>query len=85
LQILSLSSDESTDDEIEPDNSDSEDMESDDSDSENLESDKENQNINIQWNIRGGILGGNFLPNLAISSIYLKHSDKSAHFIWKNI
>jgi uncharacterized protein YfaA (DUF2138 family) len=64
LQILSSSSDESSNQEIESDDSDLEgtksddsDLEgtkSDDSDSKNIGSDTENQNINIEWNIRGG-------------------------------
>jgi hypothetical protein len=53
LQILSSSSDESSNEEIESDDSDSEGTKSDDSVSENIESDTENQNINIEWNIRG--------------------------------
>lgn len=54
LQILSSSSDESSNQEIESDDSDPEGTKSDDSDSKNIGSDTENQNINIEWNIRGG-------------------------------
>lgn len=85
-QILSSSSDESSNEGMEFDDSEPEGTKSDDSDCENIESDTENQNINVEGNIREvteNLL--NFLPNLAISSIYLEHPNISVHFIWKYI